>query len=73
MRRAGRGTGVQWLRRPRAEGEATEAAASVRLDVETAWRHFFNALDRSEAERRVVAAGDEELCDAFFAVRSVMV
>jgi len=55
------------------EGEVTEAAASVRLDGETAWRLFFNALDRSEAERRVVAAGDEELCDAFFAVRSVMV
>ena len=55
------------------EGEATEAAACVRLDGETAWRLFFNALDRSEAERRVESSGDEELCAAFFAVRSVMV
>jgi uncharacterized protein (TIGR03083 family) len=55
------------------EGEAAEAKASVRLVDETAWRLFFNALDRSEAERRVAASGDEELCAAFFAVRSVMV
>jgi len=55
------------------EGEATEAAACVRLDGETAWRLFFNALDRGDAKRRVAASGDEELCDAFFAVRSVMV
>src|SRR5436305_15231041 len=55
------------------EGEATGAAASVRLDGETAWRLFFNALDREDAKRRVAASGDEELCAAFFAVRSVMV
>src|SRR5436309_1736084 len=55
------------------EGEAAESAACVRLDGETAWRLFFNALDRSEAEQRVAASGDEELCAAFFAVRSAMV
>jgi uncharacterized protein (TIGR03083 family) len=55
------------------EGEASRATASVRLDVETAWRLFFNALDRGEAERRVEAAGDRELCAAFVGVRSVMV
>ena len=55
------------------EGEATEAAASVRLDGETAWRLFFNALDSEDAKRRVSSSGDEELCAAFFAVRSVMV
>jgi uncharacterized protein (TIGR03083 family) len=55
------------------DGEAPAAAASVRLDVETAWRLFFNALERDEAERRVEAAGVEELCAAFLGVRSVMV
>lgn len=54
-------------------GRATGAAARVRLDAETAWRLFFNALDREDAARRVAASGDEELCAAFLAVRSVMV
>jgi hypothetical protein len=53
------------------EGKAT--GASVRLDAETAWRLFYNSLDRREAWRRVAAAGDEGLCAAFLAVRSVMV
>ena len=55
------------------DGEATEAAARVRLDAETAWRLFFNALGREEAARRVAAEGDEKLCATFLAVRSVMV
>jgi uncharacterized protein (TIGR03083 family) len=55
------------------EGEAHGAEAAVRLEAETAWRLFFNALDRREAMRRVAASGDEELCAAFLAVRSVMV
>ena len=55
------------------EGDATGAGARVRLDAETAWRLFFNALGRGEAERRVAASGDGELCAAFLAVRSVMV
>lgn len=59
------------------EGEATTAAAGtaarVRLDAETAWRLFFNALDRDEAERRVAAEGDADLCARFLSVRSVMV
>jgi uncharacterized protein (TIGR03083 family) len=55
------------------EGEAAGAEATVRLDAGTAWRLFFNALDKREAGRRVAAAGDEELCAAFLAVRSVMV
>ena len=55
------------------EGEAPEASACIRLDGETAWRLFFNALDSEDAKRRVSSSGDEELCDAFFAVRSVMV
>ena len=55
------------------EGEAPEAKATVRLDAGTAWRLFFNALDEGDARRRVATAGDEELCAAFLAVRSVMV
>jgi uncharacterized protein (TIGR03083 family) len=55
------------------EGEAGDPAARVRLDADTAWRLFFNALPREEAARRVEASGDEELCAAFLGVRSVMV
>jgi uncharacterized protein (TIGR03083 family) len=54
------------------EGDASHAAARVRLDAETAWRLFFNALSRDEAEQRVAFAGDEKLCDTFLRVRSVM-
>ena len=55
------------------EGEAAEAAASVRTDADTAWRLFFNALGGEEAARRVEREGDEVLCAAFLGVRSVMV
>ena len=55
------------------EGEAAEAAARVRLDADTAWRLFFNALTREEAGRRIEAVGDEKLCAIFLSVRSVMV
>ncbi len=55
------------------EGEATDAAARVRLDADTAWRLFFNALDRDEGAARVEASGDARLCATFLAVRSVMV
>ncbi|MDT5156940.1 MAG: hypothetical protein QOH51_1297 [Acidobacteriota bacterium] len=55
------------------EGEASHTTASVRLDAETAWRLFFNALGSDEAERRVEVAGDEGLCAVFLKVRSVMV
>jgi hypothetical protein len=55
------------------EGETHDAAARVSLDVETAWRLFFNALDDEEAARRVSAERDESLCVAFIKVRSVMV
>jgi uncharacterized protein (TIGR03083 family) len=64
-----RGAGGWELR----EGEAREPAARVRLDADTAWRLFFNALPRDEAARRVEASGDEALCAAFLGVRSVMV
>jgi len=54
-------------------GAHTDAAARVRLDADTAWRLFFNALGRDEAARRVEASGDARLCETFLAVRSVMV
>jgi uncharacterized protein (TIGR03083 family) len=55
------------------EGAAAGAAASVRMDAETAWRLFFNALGSEEAKRRVAVAGDARLCATFLGVRSVMV
>jgi uncharacterized protein (TIGR03083 family) len=55
------------------EGEAANASARVRLDADTAWRLFFNALGREEAAARVEASGDEKLCETFLGVRSVMV
>ncbi len=55
------------------EGEATDASARIRLDADTAWRLFFNALGRDEAALRIEASGDEKLCATFLGVRSVMV
>jgi hypothetical protein len=55
------------------EGDDDDPAARVRLDADTAWRLFFNALSADEAAARVEAKGDESLCRAFLAVRSVMV
>ena len=55
------------------EGEATDASARVRLDADTAWRLFYNALPRDEAASRVEASGDRRLCETFLGVRSVMV
>lgn len=55
------------------EGEAADPTARVRLDADTAWRLFFNALPKDEADARVEASGDAGLCETFLAVRSVMV
>jgi hypothetical protein len=55
------------------EGDAADPTARVRLDADTAWRLFFNALSKDEAAARVEASGDESLCETFLAVRSVMV
>ncbi len=54
-------------------GRATDVAARVTLDADTAWRLLFNALPAAEARRRVRASGDRELVDAFLAARAVMV
>jgi uncharacterized protein (TIGR03083 family) len=55
------------------EGARADAAARVRLDADTAWRLFFNALGREESASRVETEGDERLCETFLGVRSVMV
>jgi len=54
-------------------GEEPEPSASVRMDADAAWRLFFNALAREEAERRIEATGDERLCATFMTARAVMV
>lgn len=49
------------------------ASASVRMDADTAWRVFFNALGREEAERKIAASGDPSIYSMFFNTRAVMV
>lgn len=78
VRVEGEAGGVWHIRRARGgwelrEGAREDAAARVRLDADTAWRLFFNALGRDEAARRVEASGDKRLCETFLGVRSVMV
>lgn len=54
-------------------GEEAEPAARVRLDAETAWRIFYNALPPEAAADRVEIEGDPRLGAAFLKTRSVMV
>lgn len=54
-------------------GAQAGAQASVRLDSDTAWRLFYNALTPLEARKRIEAEGDPTLCEPFLTVRSVMV
>ena len=54
-------------------GETRDAQAQVRMDTDTAWRLFFNALKREEAEKRIEATGNQELCSTFLNTRAVMV
>ncbi len=54
-------------------GETRNAQAQVRMDTDTAWRLFFNALKREEAEKRIEAVGNQELCSTFLNTRAVMV
>lgn len=55
------------------EGADAAAAARVVMDPEAAWRLFYNALGIEEAKKRIEAAGEASLIDAFLAARSVMV
>lgn len=54
-------------------GEEAEPAARVRLDAETAWKIFYNALPPAAAAARVEIEGDSRLGAAFLKTRSVMV
>ena len=54
-------------------GEEAEPAARVRLDAETAWKIFYNALPLKAAAARVEIEGDSRLGAAFLKTRSVMV
>jgi hypothetical protein len=54
-------------------GEKANASASARMDADTAWRLFFNALKREDAEKRIEVAGDSEICSALLSTRAVMV
>ncbi|HSK79176.1 MAG TPA: maleylpyruvate isomerase N-terminal domain-containing protein [Thermoanaerobaculia bacterium] len=54
-------------------GEEAEPAARVRVDAETAWRIFYNALPPEAAAARVEIEGDPRLGAAFLKTRSVMV
>jgi hypothetical protein len=55
------------------EGETANAAATVRMDADTAWRLFFNGLAREEAGNRIKTTGDAGLCSTFITARAVMV
>jgi len=55
------------------EGEPERPAARARLDADTAWRLFFNALPEAEARRLIAAEGDATLVERLLGVRGVMV
>ncbi|MGH9366276.1 MAG: maleylpyruvate isomerase N-terminal domain-containing protein [Thermoanaerobaculia bacterium] len=54
-------------------GEAADAALRARLDSDSAWRLFFNALSPDEARRHIAFAGDATLSERLIAARGVMV
>lgn len=54
-------------------GKKENASASARMDSDTAWRLFFNALNREDAEKRIEVSGDPEMCSVLLNTRSVMV
>ena len=54
-------------------GSSADAAASVRIPREDAWRIFYNALDASTAETKLRIEGNRDLALHLIAARSVMV
>jgi uncharacterized protein (TIGR03083 family) len=62
------GTGWKLFR-----GEASAPALRARLDADTAWRLFFNALPAERARAQIVLEGDGELARRFLEARGVMV
>ena len=54
-------------------GTAAAPTTTVRLDPDTAWRMFFNALSPADARRRATVDGDAALAEPLFSARAVMV
>jgi uncharacterized protein (TIGR03083 family) len=54
-------------------GATAAPTTTVRLDPDTAWRMFFNALSPADARRRAMVDGDAELAEPLFGARAVMV
>jgi uncharacterized protein (TIGR03083 family) len=54
-------------------GGVSNAAATVQMDVDTAWRLFFNALARDDAAARVTRRGENRLTEPILAARAIMV
>jgi uncharacterized protein (TIGR03083 family) len=55
------------------EGNPIEPTTTATMSDEAAWRLFFNALPRTQAQSLVRVAGDPELARPLFAARSVIV
>lgn len=55
------------------DGAGDDAAASVWLDEDTAWRMFYNALPRETLRNRARVEGDSSLAEPLFTARAVMV
>jgi uncharacterized protein (TIGR03083 family) len=54
-------------------GEAAGPALRARMDADTAWRLFFNALSMEEARARISFTGDAALAERVLSARGVMV
>ena len=54
-------------------GEPERPALLAKMDADTAWRLFFNALPVEAARQRIVFEGDAGLAERFLAARGVMV
>jgi hypothetical protein len=52
---------------------AGAATTTVRLDADTAWRLFYNALPPDQARQRAIVEGDRHFAEPLFRARSVMV
>jgi hypothetical protein len=63
------GPGRWQLRR----GAPASATTAVRLDPDTAWRLFYNALPPDHVRQRALIRGDQRLAEPLFRARSVMV
>ena len=54
------------------EADQGEAAATVEIDQDTAWRLFTRGMEPETARRRVQFAGDRALCEPFLATVSIL-